>query len=387
MNKHKLNFNYLKIFENCQLVLGHKKGIIYDLQRGKSYNVPLFTKYLINLFEKNTISDVFEKYGKDKNSQDTISEYFDFFVKNEICFEASKEELQMFPKLNMNWDYPSYISSCILSIDLFIPNKGYLQSLQILFNTLRLNYLLIEVKEKDLKCLKSILKAIDLTTIFHIDISIIDGIKNETNLLELESNLSFKVNTIFIYNHSKKDTVVKTTFKIIYINSTYNKILEDKKKSFYPLIDYSFSNYIEGHHHNLFYNRKIFIENNLIKEYRAGKHTIAKVDSLNSRDSILKLLKLQKLTKFWNIKKDNTDICKNCELRYFCLDDRIPENRAKDNTWYYNSECNYNPYIAKWQGEVGYKNLMECGIKSNADGLKINSKKLKNINKELWGDD
>jgi hypothetical protein len=131
----------------------------------------------------------------------------------------------------------------------------------------------------------------------------------------------------------------------------------------------------------------MFIENNLITENRGSENTIAEVDKIKSKDSSLNLLKSTKLTKYWNVRKDNTDVCKNCEFRYFCLDDRIPDIRPKDNSWYYKTECNYNPYIAKWKDEDGYKTLEECGIQSNANGFKLNRKKLNAINKVLWGDD
>ena len=69
-----------------------------------------------------------------------------------------------------------------------------------------------------------------------------------------------------------------------------------------------------------------------------------------------------------------------------CFDNRIPIKR-NEKEWFMESDCHYNPYIAKWKGEEGYKTLTECGIQSNKEGFKINRKKLNTINKELWGDD
>ena len=69
-----------------------------------------------------------------------------------------------------------------------------------------------------------------------------------------------------------------------------------------------------------------------------------------------------------------------------CSDKRMPIVR-KGTEVYFLEECNYNPYIAKWNNEVGYKTLAESGIISNAEGFKINRKRINAINKELWGDD
>ena len=87
----------------------------------------------------------------------------------------------------------------------------------------------------------------------------------------------------------------------------------------------------------------------------------------------------------WFSTKEITDICKSCEFRNMCFDNRTPKKRL-DNTWYHNTECNYNPYIAKWAGEEGYKTLSECGIISNEDGFSIDEEKIAKINAELWGD-
>jgi hypothetical protein len=63
----------------------------------------------------------------------------------------------------------------------------------------------------------------------------------------------------------------------------------------------------------------------------------------------------------------------------------MPIKRSKNN-WYQELECNYNPYISKWKGEAGYRTLAESGVTSNEVEFRINRKKLKSINKELWGD-
>ena len=53
-----------------------------------------------------------------------------------------------------------------------------------------------------------------------------------------------------------------------------------------------------------------------------------------------------------------------------CPDNRVPQKR-NDGSWYHDSECNYNPYIAKWNGEVGFQTLSECGVISTADRFTV----------------
>lgn len=57
-------------------------------------------------------------------------------------------------------------------------------------------------------------------------------------------------------------------------------------------------------------------------------------------------------TEYWTIKKDDIDICKDCEFRYICSDCRVQVEHkyARPNT------CIYNPYTNKWEGQSGYEN-------------------------------
>lgn len=85
----------------------------------------------------------------------------------------------------------------------------------------------------------------------------------------------------------------------------------------------------------------------------------------------------------WSVKKDVTLVCKDCEFRYMCIDSRIPILSDNKTSWFHNNECNYNPYIAKWKGEEGYRTLKECGIFINSSSIRIDRKILIQINKDM----
>ena len=60
-----------------------------------------------------------------------------------------------------------------------------------------------------------------------------------------------------------------------------------------------------------------------------------------------------KFKKLWTINKDKIDVCQDCEYRYICTDCRA---YIKDSNDIYSqpAKCNYNPYIAKWEGQDGW---------------------------------
>jgi len=55
--------------------------------------------------------------------------------------------------------------------------------------------------------------------------------------------------------------------------------------------------------------------------------------------------------KYWNITKDQIEICKDCEFRYICTDYRAYTERThfeKDIDLSKPLKCGYDPYTNKW---------------------------------------
>jgi hypothetical protein len=85
----------------------------------------------------------------------------------------------------------------------------------------------------------------------------------------------------------------------------------------------------------------------------------------------------------WFLKKSDIEVCKDCEFRTVCFTNNLPLKNEQGG-YYLESECTYNPYIGKSVGEIGYKNLKECGVISNETGFSIDHEKIAKINAELW---
>jgi hypothetical protein len=68
-----------------------------------------------------------------------------------------------------------------------------------------------------------------------------------------------------------------------------------------------------------------------------------------------------------------------------CYDARLPVKEGDH--WRYESNCTYNPYICKWKGQEGYVPVEECGGYIREKGFVLDHKKIKELNKEIWGED
>lgn len=139
-------------------------------------------------------------------------------------------------------------------------------------------------------------------------------------------------------------------------------------------------NFIEAQQHNLYLNRKlIFTDKDRIVKHHNLLHTV-----YTNKEAILEKLNSDEYQEICMVSKNQILVCNHCEFRYMCTDSRIP-TKNKNDTWYYETECNYNPFICKWSHEEDYYTLKECGIDlDNNKGLKIDSLLLQNLFKKIW---
>jgi len=104
-------------------------------------------------------------------------------------------------------------------------------------------------------------------------------------------------------------------------------------------------NYVCGKTSNLFFNRIVYIDNE--GNIKNWIYDSKKFGNIN-KDSFEKVINSDQFQLLWNIRKDDISICKECQYRYVCPDNRIPLVNDK-NEYYHSSECNYNPIKDKWK--------------------------------------
>jgi hypothetical protein len=100
--------------------------------------------------------------------------------------------------------------------------------------------------------------------------------------------------------------------------------------------------------------------------------------------SVNEIINIIKNNEYIEFDINNVEVCKDCEYRYCCVTNINRKWLVKRKTFINLEECNYNPYICKWKGENGYRNLAECGVISNEHEFSIDHNKIAEINRELW---
>ena len=371
---------YFYIYSDCLPVKGYSRSIVYDLQKRKFIFIPNDLYDITSIFNGKQVSEIYQSYSEKHHS--VINSYLDFLNKNDLSY-FSKNKLP-FPKLDFSFDYPSFFTSSIyylsnVSKKYFLNTVKYLDELNCKVMQIIVN------KEFELKNLKNILFLFWKTNFQTVNI-----------IIDFSSVIDFKylekINTIYPFI---------SLLSLFNVPENYNISLSQK----FSNISFSTEPNLEKH---LFQirefnvNQELFIEANCTNPYFYRKITIDKngnimntiecdeifgnIEKIKDTKDLLTIGNNNKFQKYWTTKKDLCDVCKDCEFRYMCIDSRIPIKR-NENKYFFKEECNYNPYINKWQGTDGYIPVEVCGKYCEEIGFIPNKDKITILNKQIWGED
>jgi len=377
MNKEVYKFHNL-----VRLVRGVKSSVILDLHRINWYRIP-------NSMHDFIVQNEFQNINKCiqsiliKEDKAVVKEYYQFLKAHELIFELQKNELKFFPVVTPIYDVPELITNILIHF-----GKTSLESIRIVFGEIekmgckhyqiKLDFL---VKKEHLKIIESIFYKTDVLSV-NILIKELDTIIKENDLKEFTEDFG-RIKSLFIYN-SKKSKLIRSNTdmnNIVYLKSSINRVKNCVSRDDFVINPLSYSESLEF---NLYFNRKLYIgENGEIKNAPECEETFGNINDLKNVDELKQIIATPEFQKYWYIHKELCDVCKDCEFRHMCVDSRLPSQR-EDKSWYHKTECNYNPYICKWEGEEGYQTLEECGVISNEKGFSIDHEKIAAINKILW---
>lgn len=369
-----------RLFAPCIPVKGFRRSIIADINRHQLLHIPNSLYNILTECRNMTLAEIIEKYGKENES--VILNYFDYLESNELTFTIDRSELTLFPNLPLQWDFPSMCSNAIIDIK---PNSSY--------------------------DIESAFHKLDELDCFHLQIRVFfltDRQYVERLLYNVHEKSFRSVHLVLDYSKELEDTCInewtllfpklaKTELynapkdKYCYLSNglslmvMYKKLISSssdcgKVSSKYFSIETK--HFTESQHHNTCLNRKVCID-------AEGdiKNCPAMVKSYgNIKDTTLEeAINQPGFKDLWYICKDQIDVCKDCEFRYMCTDCRC-FIKDPDNIYSQPAKCTYNPYICLWEGQEGYVPVEECGTYSRETGFVPDKERIKELNKQIWGE-
>lgn len=338
-----MNKAYFKLFANCIPVLGSERSIICDLQRSNFLFVPNILFEILSEHENKKIIDIKLFYLNQADS--IIDEYFKFLEDNELGFFTNEPEC--FPKLENIWKTPSVINNAIIDISLNTNHDFFKIKLELD----KLNCKAVELRfyaEKSIADLCDILNNFEDSRLQHILLIVKYSPLIKNNDLQWIISKYEKITGIIV--HSSINTVRQnplTNKKDSLIFNTQQKIDSETHCGLIETNYFSINidTFFESVLYNSCLNKKISIDKDgNIKNCPAMLQNFG-----NIKDNTLgEALSHPDFKKYWNITKDQIEVCKDCEFRYICTDCRAyveePNNQCSKPL-----KCGYNPYTNVWE--------------------------------------
>lgn len=335
---------YFNIFSNCVITKGFNSSLISDLQREKSYRIPNSMVEVLDLLkQKTSIKDIILKYGHENTN--TINEYLTFLIENDLGHYLKINEFGLFPDLDLDFDIAYPITNAIIEYSKH--NSKFIRS--------------IVVDLKKLKC-----KHIQLVFYEFIELpKLLEYLLNFKDNDFRSIELVLKYDDIYFDNIKNIETTNFSITKVSFHSAKVNDFYRDPKLALFDIYlsikqlkDFSgcgcvdmngfvtnIKSFTEFKNYNSCLNRKISVN---------SKGEIKNCPSMsqsygNIKDTTLeKALEHPDFKKYWNITKDQIDVCKDCEFRYVCTDCRAYIENPK-NIYSKPLKCGYDPYTNKWE--------------------------------------
>jgi hypothetical protein len=150
------------------------------------------------------------------------------------------------------------------------------------------------------------------------------------------------------------------------------------------LFNLNIHHYTESLKFNTYLNRKVFIDlEGHIMNAPQLSISFGNINDMDTFSDFKKVVQSETFQELWYSNKSSCEICNVCEFQNMCTDARIPLKRTSK-SWYFEKECNYNPFISKWKDDKGYMNLYDCGVKSNSKEFSIDYEKINKIKAQIW---
>lgn len=341
---------YIKLHANCIPVKGHKQSFIVDLQRGSSSNsIPNSLFEILNTYPNKTLDEIKREYNNEYDK--IIDDYFKFLLKNEFAFKCSKKELEVFPELDLTWKSASTIENAIVDISVF--KRKEIQKIILELSELRCNALQIRFEKAcPISIIEEIGSLLENTRILTVEIFIK---YSEKMTIERFTSLVDKFprfQKIHVYNAPLNK--ISKCFKIIFYKKNINPSKDCGIISSHNFV-VNIKTFTESQCFNTCLNRKVSIDSKgNIKNCPSMTQHYGHISTTTLKEAIEK----PGFKDYWLIKKDDIDVCQDCEFRHICTDCRAFIQDSK-NIYSKPKRCEYNPYIAKWKGEDNWVSVKE----------------------------
>lgn len=336
---------YFNLFSDIVVTKGFGRILISDLQRNISELQSIELHGIIEELKTDAIDVVLELY--EDESKAIVQQYLDFLLEREYGFITFGDWDHNFPAIDLNFHDHNRVSDIFIELD----DLTVLDKISFSIANLAVKHLVIycskalssdEICGIDARFKNSTLESIEVFSSFHADI-------DEAFFRELDLRTE-KIHQLVFYNCRKNPFEVKDHYRF-----TINLSDQDLKISSCGKVDLNYFNtniskVLEAVNHNSCLHKKIGIDNRgNIKNCPLMPRAFGNIDDVSLEDA----LNHNEFKSYWNITKNDIEVCKDCEFRNVCTDCRAFTEQTHINDRGLDLskplKCGYNPYTNKWE--------------------------------------
>ncbi|HSH64698.1 MAG TPA: hypothetical protein VLB84_02635 [Bacteroidia bacterium] len=325
------------LYPNCIPVMGFKKIVFYDLERQR-FNQFLKTDFFNMEEEKDCME--FDLKKVHKNGMKLLQDY-------QFLMPESGDHVISFmqPSQFYKWKSPALITNTVLELSQYnglLEIEPFEHVMKLLERILCKHILLRINNYVSPELLKGLLQVVSLSSIQSIQL-----------VLPFDKKYYTDDFGSFIMRQPKVKWLVfeKSPFKKNLENKIFfctHSVKNSEKKSVEQFVTNLFL-FSESQLHHTYFNRKLFIgSKGEIKNAPECAEIHGWIQDVEHTHELIKVIKTAAFQKLWYVIKERTEVCKDCEFRYMCIDNRIPLQRD-NGYWYHEQACNYDPYSGLWK--------------------------------------
>ena len=344
-----MNYNFSDYFvlsSSCVITKGYNRSLIHDFSRNSSLLISNEYFDLIEYLDRKKIDDVILEVEDD--SKDFFFDFLSFMYENEYALFVN--DIELFPKKSDELhDNHVILKDCIIEIDnntdilLFVNNLEQLdqfncENIQVWlkgnFNYTDIVKYLDLINNYDFLCVELCIEN-SKTIEKNYFIEIIDKYASISKIFLFNSADAY----IYEYISEHENQHPMLMGQIIYINHPLDAnncgIINFESLSFGVETQFKINKKFNG----CLY-KKIAIDSK--GNIKNCPYIINNFQHNNLKDALTD----DNFKKLWFIKKDDIEICKDCEFRYNCTDCRA--FTIENDVYSKPLKCNYNPYTNEW---------------------------------------
>ncbi|PWN59997.1 grasp-with-spasm system SPASM domain peptide maturase [Chryseobacterium oncorhynchi] len=336
---------YFNLFSNTLITRGAQRILISDLQRETSEVYPLEFYDIIEELKVKSIEEISTLF--DDESKEIFHQYLNLLLDKEYGFITENDWDKCFPPISYEYNNPSFITDLFIELN----DISILENLKQSVENLGIKFLVIHSKNyftiDDIIRIEqtftdSVLSGIEIFSPYHNNI--------DRNFIQELNLKTIRLYHLTFYNCNKIPFRVKDEFRFILNFIKDNIDISSCGKIDIKYFNTNITKVLEAFNHNSCLHKKIGIDiNGNIKNCPAMPHNFGNIKNTTLEEA----LNVKDFKQYWNITKDEIEVCKDCEFRYICTDCRAyTENNKKSKEGLDVSKplkCGYDPYTGKWK--------------------------------------